>query len=238
MANKLNLRQLEALLRDGAGILTWHGKAHADPHFAFINEKAQQAARKLVDLLVKRLVDAGEPCDFIALFDYRPATLAFGRAIAGELSKIWRRPVGVLSIGRDSADKWRTIFRYYPDTCSDPQEFGRLSDVDVQSIFRDKRVLLFTDLLRGDDHEGVIRMIQRPAVKRYGVTVIGLAALAICERGSGKRLRAARSNPSFRVFLLVHFREQREDATATSQDATIMSALSSLFDRLFGRSAT
>ncbi len=221
--------QIALLLTQGAGILEWNNAVIAQADFDLAsgrNLKATPSAAKLVQELAKKIVAARLECDFITLFVNRPATVALGRLLQAELAKRWGKAVGLLTIARHGLE--HAEFQYYPTERDSDLNFWRLTESSVRSTFERRSTLLFTDLLRGADHEGIIRSIQAPAARRLNVRIVGLAALAIGELGARKRLREAAGNPNFPECHLLHLREQALMTEAPPKERP------GLFSRLFG----
>lgn len=227
---RLSRYNIATLLNLGCGIYRRAGKHRTDPNFSPQGAKTKDASARLVQMLADRSSE-GEHCDLVALFVERPATLELGRMFVSSLERRWGRQIGILVVSREG---WRTHFRYYESAAdSRAADFARLGEEAVRSRVERKRVLLFSDLFSGEEHEGVLRMVAAPAARRHGVKVIGLATLAIGERGARQRLREATNNPRFPVFFLMHF---GQDEPGKSEEKSGLKK--GFLQSLFGHTAT
>lgn len=227
---RLSRYNIATLLNLGCGIYRRAGKYRADPNFSPQGVKARDASARLIQMLAERSSE-GEHCNLVALFVERPATLELGRMFVASLENRWGCQIGILAISREG---WRTNFRYYESANNDrATDSARLSEEAVRSKVQQRSVLLFSDLFSGDEHEGVLRMVAAPAARRHGVNVVGLATLAIGERGARQRLREATNNPRFPVFFLMHF---GQDGPGKSEEES--SRKKGFLQSLFGHTAT
>lgn len=219
---------IKALLATGAGIT--RRKIYpkddespvdisAEQNFDPTSLKATGPARELVRRMAERIAGAGSGVDFIAVYEARLATLVLARLLAAMLSRSGTR-VGVFSARRPKASRGDSLPRELLLTYYLGEEvvcLKSLRDQRATDLLAGRRVLFFTDLLAGSrvlqdgrQREGILHMMFAPAISRFQIQIVGLAALAIRESGYARLLqrlevRGKRRPP---VFFLHHYEER------------------------------
>jgi hypothetical protein len=227
----LNADHVYSLLTRGAGIYQREQAVRVDSRFRVAGPKAEHAAQILTSELARRVALRGDVANLLVLFEDRPATLTLGRMLADELSRRWESPVPVFSVKRTGRE---VELCYFSDSRSAGESLA-LSCPETRERVRNAKVLLFSDLLQAGDHEGTLRVLRAPAVRRHQVTVLGIATLAVAEAGTRKRFREVVGNEQFPIHLLMHFGE-RLSATAT-ENSKKKGIVGDLFQKAFGDSS-
>lgn len=230
-----NWREYALLLARGAGIAAMPTGVSVDRNFSVDSPKAAVFSPALVDILADEIEASRIEFDFLTLFVNRPATLRLCLMLAAELTRRLRKTIGVLSIAREKLA--HAEFRFYEHPSAMGVNLVHVSTGGAAELLRGKKTLLFTDVLRGDDNEGIVRTVEAPAVRRAKVEIVGLATFAIGQRGGRKRLRRALNNADFPVLFLIHFGEKFDAGKPkdVEERARSWKDTSSLLDRLLGR---
>ena len=198
------------LLGYGAGVRSVEKGLVVERDFSiFVRGKLRAEADALLDSLVAKI--AKEPqleCDCVTLFEERAASTEFGQLLAGKLSLLWQRSMSLLVIGRKRGGQL-TLTHYRFGDGNPPRttkrDMGRLSGDEAKQLLAGQRMLAFSDALHGVRHEGIIRMLlHRPTIRRTGVKLVGLAALAIIHCGARKRIRGMTAGKRLRVVFIEH----------------------------------
>lgn len=238
---RLTEERMSLLLDLGAGIMIQNEtEIWIDRNFSVsgINFKQKQKASFLMKTLAERIChDQGLWCDFITVFEERPAVTELALLLAVEVGMILQRPVGVLVISRE---KSAALFRYcVPGLLEgEPDQWHDLETLaadDAKELLENRRTILFTDVLRGNRHEGIVRIFYHRAVRRAGVTIACVSACLIrigAIRFLMDRLPAGRQVP---VVYLQHMRNLRKHGAETPQERTERRQLFAGFGRFWHR---
>lgn len=189
------------LLARGAGITRRNGELYTDNSFNPRERKATPAANQLMADLAARVQAAELRPSYIAVFEDRPAVRALALILAKKLS-LDGREVGVLSVKRTSSRG--LVFRLYRDSQS-YTAISRLSSTEATELLAGRRVLFFTDILRGDRQEGILHMMFAPATRRLGVKRVGLVAVVVREVGYSQLFKRLEGSERRRPPILLYY---------------------------------
>jgi len=230
------------LLSRGAGI---HARRDLslwiDKRSNVLTAKAWPSAWRLVqDLATKIASNPDLDCDYLVAFENRPATVQLAQMLAIEISKHRKHPVGVLAVKRQGAD----VYLAYYQAGSELAKQGTVIYLDrrrlrasqeMLSLLINRRVLLFTDALLGEDHEGSVHtLLAINAVWESRVKVLGLAALVIQRGGVRHLLNRIAPKRRLRVEFLLHMRDVARPKQQVDEQS--QSAIARIWLNLFDRS--
>ena len=233
-----NIRDI-LLLGEGAAIRPMvSGELVVQPEFRPFDKSHFGEASQLVrELAAKIAAIPGLECDYIAVFEDRPASAQFAQWLAGVLSEHWQRRVDVLAISRQG--RRNVLFRYYRLKTSASErtvvhELHRLSRDAAVALVAGKNVLVFAETVKGSAREGCLHLLYSPRAKALNVKVVGLATFAIINRGVRRliqkqlRLRGRRKLP---IVFFAHLGYPTSGTGPTSLGSMLTDAFVSLFHR-------
>lgn len=179
------------LLGNGAGIRTMDGgQLEIQKDFEPLSRAARPHTHDLIRVLADKIAeDANLKCDYIAVFEDRPADVKFAVWLAGVLAAKWQQEVNVLAIARQA--KHKVTFRFFRLKTAKGERtvcynLTRLTRRAALELIGNKRVLVFADALPSDRRDGTLHILYAPALKRLKVKLVGLATFAIIHRGVRK----------------------------------------------------
>lgn len=227
------------LLGEGAGIrMMTNGKLVIQPEFNPFHPTHRAEALRLVNELADKVTATpGLECDYLAVFEERPATILFTQWLAVELSKRWQRSVDVLSVSRRG--RHMVTFRYFrigglPGKRTEVYDLGHVRRDTPEALLGSKKVLIFAESVKGAAQEGFLRILCSRKAKALNVKVVGLASFAIINRGARRMIKRQLSLRKRQKLPIVFIAHLGYPASGLGQ-RTIGSRLAEAFARMLHR---
>lgn len=212
---------LALLLGYGAGIYELEdGSVKIDAAHNPLAPSKRAHAIRAMRLLADEILASEKTCDYIAVFEDCSASSVLAQLLAVTLSQTWQRRIPVLIISRPK--KWQITFKIYlPGRSGQRSSMHLLTGTEGQRRVRKllssrrRRALIFTRAIEHDDRNPTLHMLRSAMARRHGITLVGLATLAVIHRGARRRMKAVVGNRKFPIWFLHHFGKKPRSSSST-----------------------